>query len=454
MRRTALILVLMLLPLGAQTTVDRAALADEVEEALIENELHAWYPRCIDSLCGGYLTNFDAQWRPLDRQDKMIVTQARCLWTACKAALLYPGDGRYRQAAESGFRFLKEQMWDAEYGGFYQMRTREGGDVQQGYGEEKRVYGNAFGLYGITAYYELTRDPEALEFARQIFHWIEKTAYDSVNGGYFEFIRRDGRVFGKGYASGAGDSLHFGLKDQNPTIHLLEAYSELYRVWPDSLLRCRLVALQKLVRDVITGEHGYMRLFFTPDWRPISHRDSSEAFILKNYALDHISFGHDIEVAYLLLEASDALGFAEDSTTLRASKKMIDFVLAHGWDHERAGVFHAGYWFKGEAAPRIIRTEKDWWAQAEALNSLLMAALLFPEEPAYERAFLQQWSYIKTYLLDRENGSWYILGLDTRPDAVTAMKAHAWKGPYHTCRALMNVVKMLRCGRLFEGRER
>ncbi|MDZ7314704.1 MAG: AGE family epimerase/isomerase [candidate division KSB1 bacterium] len=422
---------------------------EEIERAL-DNELHAWYPRCIDTVYGGYLTHFDARWQPLARQNKMIVTQARCLWTACKAAMLFPQDGRYRSAAEAGLPFLREKMWDLVYGGFYQERSREGGPIFEGYTDEKRVYGNAFGLYAVTAYYELTHDPKALEFAKEIFNWIEKTAYDSTNGGYFDYIRRDGRVYGKGYGSSTGDSLLFGYKDQNATIHLLEAYSELYRQWPDPFLRERLLALHHLVRDVFTGSEGYMRLFFTSDWQPVSHRDSTEAFILRNYYYDHISFGHDIETAYLLLEASDALGLKQDEKTLTVAKKKIDFVLDYGWDVEKGGVYHAGYWFKGESLPRVIKREKDWWAQAEALNSLLMISLLYPNERRYRPALQKQWEYIKTYLIDWENGSWFSLGLDETPAAAGAPKAHAWKGPYHTGRALMNCLKMLHTGRLFD----
>ncbi|RPI02550.1 MAG: N-acylglucosamine 2-epimerase [Calditrichaeota bacterium] len=427
-----------------------SGLADEIERTLVDNELKSWYPRTIDEQFGGFLTNFDALWQPGETQDKMIVTQARHVWTTAKAAQLYPDVPIYRTAANAGFRFLAEYMWDHEFGGFYQMRTRQGGPLTDGYRDEKRVYGNAFGLYAAAAYYELTRDPQALDFAQQIFHWIEATAYDRQNGGYFQFISREGRTFGKGYPSTAGDSLQFGYKDQNPTIHLLEAYSELYRVWPDSLLRQRLTELLLLVRDKITQPRGTMRLFFTADWRPISLQDSSETFIRKNYGLDHVSFGHDIETGYLLLEASAALGWHDDERTAAVAKLLVDHALTYGWDNRVGGIYHAGYYFKGEREPRIIRDDKDWWSQAEALNSLLMMSQLYPDEEKYHQAFLRQWEYIKTYVIDWEHGGWYSLGLDTRPQSRDDMKAHSWKGSYHTSRALMNVVKMLREGRLFE----
>ncbi len=102
-----------------------------------------------------------------------------------------------------------------------------------------------------------------------------------------------------------------GYKDQNSSIHLLEALTELYAVWPDPLVRERLDEMLRLIRDVITTPKGNLVLFLQPDWTPVSFRDSSEAVVLKHRYVDHVSFGHDVETAYLMLEASHALGLKE-----------------------------------------------------------------------------------------------------------------------------------------------
>ena len=427
---------------------DRAELADQIEDTLVHGIFQAWYPRIVSQEHGGFYTNFDYQWQRLENQDKMIVTQARDVWTASKAAALYPDDARYRQAAKHGFSALKKMMWDSSYGGFYQSRGEAGGPASDGYGDEKRTYGNVFGLYAVSAYYERTRDPQALACAQQIVRWIEAHAYDPQYGGYWQFLRRDGSVISSRQNSDGWDAAEIGLKDQNTSIHTLEAYTELFKVWPDDQLRQRLQTLLFTIRDTITSKTGYMRLFFYPDWTPVSHKDSSEAFIRKHVRQDHVSFGHDIETAYLMLEASHALGLKEDERAPAVAKKMVDHVLAQGWDQKYGGIFDVGYYFKGDDHVTILTTEKSWWAQMEAMNALLMMSLLFPEQSHYSDRFIDQWRFIKTYLIDHENGGIYSRPIDYNEEAKSFNKAQAWKGPYHTSRALMNCVFMLRQNQL------
>lgn len=427
---------------------DRAELANHVEDTLVRGILQAWYPRIVNEQHGGFFTNFDYQWTLQENQDKMIVTQARDVWTAAKAGLLYPDDPRYRKAADHGFLSLKTMMWDSTFGGFFQSRGEDGGPAADGYGDEKRTYGNAFGLYAVSAYYELTQKPQALAFAQQIFHWIEDHAHDPQYGGYWQFLRRDGSAIPSRQKSIGWDSAEVGLKDQNTSIHMLEAYTELYKIWPDDQVRERLQSLLFIIRDTLVSETGYLRLFFYPDWTPVSHRDSSETYIREHVRLDHVSFGHDIETAFLMLEASHALGLEQDNRTLTVAKKMVDHVLAQGWDKKYGGIFDVGYYFKGEDKVTILTTDKSWWSQMEAMNALLMMSLLFPDDHIYFQRFTDQWQFIDAYLIDHEHGSVYSSPIDYGSRAKTARKAQAWKGPYHTSRALMNCVRMLRSNEL------
>ena len=235
-----------------------------------------------------------------------------------------------------------------------------------------------------------------------------------------------------------------GYKDQNSSIHLLESLTELYTVWPDSLLRERLKEMLFLVRDVITSERGNLVMFFTPDWRPVSFKDSSEATILKHRSLDYVSFGHDIETAYLMLEASHALGLENDTTTMHIAKKMVDHSLANGWDDKVGGFYDEAYYFKDKPGITITADTKNWWAQAEGLNTLLMMSGYYPnDERRYYEKFKIQWKYIQTYLIDQEHGGWYPSGLDKEPQQKTALKGHIWKAAYHDSRALMNCIQRL-----------
>ena len=410
--------------------------ADTVEAAL-RTLLDVWYPRAIDSTHGGYLSYFTHDWQPEGPQEKMIVTQARHAWTTAKAAEFYEAErDRYLPMSAHGFAFLREPMWDSLHGGFYTLVTREGEPTGANANALKTAYGNAFGIYGLAAYAHASGDTAALGLAQDAFRWLETHSHDSVYGGYFQFLQQDGTPLTDGYADTPP-------KDQNSSIHLLEAFTELYDVWPDSLVRERLEEMLHVVRDTLVSKEGSLRLYFERDWTPVSYRDSSEAAREANYRLDHVSFGHDVETAFLLLEAAHALGTEED-TTLAVAKRMVDRALQTGWDDDAGGFYDEGYVFPGSTDVTIIKETKNWWAQAEALNTLLLMARLFPDDPAnYAERFEEQWDYVAVNLLDHEHGGWYDSGLDRDPESRGRPKSHIWKGAYHTVRSLMAVVRGL-----------
>lgn len=125
-----------------------------------------------------------------------------------------------------------------------------------------------------------------------------------------------------------------------------------------------------VVRDTFTTDKGYMNLYFQPDWTPIVFEDSSRAVQEQHLEIDHVTFGHDIETAFLLLEAAHALGFSED-LVLTDAKKMVDHTIANAWDDEHGGFYDRGYYFQGNEQLTVTDSSKVWWAQAEALHSLL-----------------------------------------------------------------------------------
>src|SRR5262249_3789619 len=148
-------------------------------------------------------------------------------------------------------------------------------------------------------------------------------------------------------------------------------------------------------------------------WTPVSVRDSSKDFILHHHNLDYVSFGHNVETAYLMLEAAEVLGMKDDPTTLTKAKKMVDHALRNGWDDKVGGFYDEGFYFKDSAGIRILRDTKNWWAQAEGLNSLLMMSDYFPnDEWKYYEKFKLQWDYVQKYLIDHVYGDWYAGGLD------------------------------------------
>ena len=416
------------------------------ENLLTEKLFDKFYPLVLDKQSGGFLCNLAYDWSFVEPQDKMIVTQARHTWTPAKAAHFFPDDLKFVEAVQHGYKFLKEVMWDKEFGGFYTMRNPQGGiSDYRGYFEEKRTYGNAFGIYALAAVYELTKEQEVLDFAVEAFNWIEAHAYDSESGGYFQFLTREGKPFEKYEIENtkASDAVEAYYKDQNSSIHLLEAYTELYKIFPNEKVKSRLTELLLLIRDKITTEKGYMNLFFDRQWNPLSFRNSSEEERMKNYGLDHVSFGHDYETAFLMLEASHSLGLEKDERTLSVAKKMVDHAIDNGFDKVLGGFYDGGYYFKDSKTCTIINDKKNWWSQAEGLNSLLLMSKIFPAEEKYYSHFQKLLRYIDNYFIDHEYGGWYEGGLDKEPEKKSGPKGHIWKACYHEGRSLMNCLKLL-----------
>ena len=424
----------------------RAQLAADVEKSIKTEMLNKWYPQAVDKEFGGFLSTFTYDWKPTGAQDKMVVTQARHIWTNSKAAQLYPEVKYYLPSAKHGVAFLRDKMWDKANGGFYTLVDRQGNEKTQagGYaGGGKNAYGNAFAIYALSAYYQASGDTSALNLAKKTFAWLEKHSHDKVHKGYHQTLAKDGTPILR--TSQVPSTSDVGYKDQNSSIHILEALSELYLVWPDPLVRERLQEMLVLIRDTIVTPQGYLTLFFTPDWKPVSFRDSAAATIKKHYTLDEVSFGHDIETAYLLLEASHILGLENDTKTKTIAKKLTDHTIRNGFDNKVGGFYDAGYYFKNKSTITIVKDTKNWWAQAEGLNTLLLMADEYPKDPLnYFELFQKEWDYINKYIIDHEHGEWYMGGIDKEPQMKTAQKGQIWKASYHQFRSLSNIVERLR----------
>ena len=259
------------------------------------------------------------------------------------------------------------------------------------------------------------------------FAWLDRHAHDAVNGGYYEALTREGRPILSPPGRRTSDFLGaaYGYKSMNSHIHLLEALTALFHVWSDPLLQTRMREVFLIVRDKIAVEPGCLNLFFTPDWRAVP---------------DYDSFGHDVETAYLLLEAAAALKEADDPKTLAVARSLVNHALEWGWD-ERLG----GFYDKGAAFAPAHAREKVWWTQAEGLNSLLLMHEHFGGQTSrYFDAFLKQWDFIGNYQTDHRYGEWYNTVSAEGTSTPGEAKGTVWKAAYHNGRALMNVSETLR----------
>ncbi len=420
---------------GAQAQAD---LANQLEESLFRYILDPWYPLDIDTVHGGYYSEFTRDWSPGQGSGrKALVQQARHVWTTARVYEEYPEKEEFLNYATHGFHFLRDVLWDREYGGFHAYCTREG-EASEATIDDKRIYGQAFAVYGLSQYYRISSDPQALDLARDAFQWMEAHAHDPQYGGYFEFLHRDGTPL----KPEESPDPTAGLKDYNSSIHLMEAFTELYHVWPDSLVRQRLEEMFHLIRDTFVHPEGYLRLYFQPDWTHVT-REMAGTGPTNSWFFEHFTYGHDVETAYLLLETAHVLGWEEDEQTHQIAKKLVDHSLASGWDPEYGGFFDAGMVEGNEI--RIVNNHKSWWGLVEGMNALLLMHTLYPEDiQNYYDLFQKSWKQIDTYLIDKTYGGWYNSSLDTDPESMDQNKSHIWKTTYHNARGLLNCIQMLR----------
>ena len=424
---TVLLLLTSLCLAAAPSQGEYLRIANEVDHHLTNDVICPWFPACIDADAGGFHPNFSREWKKGPPAPKFIVFQSRMTWITATLAKQRPQlRDQMLPHARHGLRYLKDVMWDKQHGGFH-WQLNPKGEVDEKIGTHKQLYGAAFGLYAAAAAYDATQDPAALQLAKDAFAWLEKRAHDNEHGGYFEIFAREGNVI-PADPNPTPRSRNFGgfvagYKSMNSHIHILEAISQLYQVWKDDLVAKRLEETLLIVRDKIAVEPGCLNLYFTHDWRPVP---------------DHDSFGHDVETAFLLLEAEEALG-KHDPKTLKMARMLVDHALDWGWDEK-----HGGFHDRGFAFGTAYAKEKIWWTEVEGLNALLLMHDHFGNETdRYWNAFLKQWDFIKKHQIDPEHGGLYPdLHEDGKP--INTTKGHNWKGAYHDGRSFLHVADRLR----------
>ncbi|HEY6805593.1 MAG TPA: AGE family epimerase/isomerase [Pyrinomonadaceae bacterium] len=410
---------------------DYKKLASEMETTLRRDVLDVWFPASVDREYGGFYSNFTRDWKRTDSEGKFSVFQGRMVWVSAQVVMKRPElREKFKPILAHGLKYLSDVLWDKQDGGFY-WGLDEKNQPSPAYTDGKHLYGISFGLYGATAAYEATKDENPLQLAQATFHWIDEHAHDAKHGGYFEWLTRDGKV-----VSAKSDGLRsegvpvagfpIGYKSMNTHIHLLESFTQLYEVWPDALLRSRLQELLEIVRDKICTDPGVMNLYFTTDWRPIP---------------DHDSYGHDVETAFLMIEADTVLSKKPSAKTERMAKLLVDHALSYGWDETNGGFYRDGTTF-GEAEDK----RKEWWVQFEGLNALLLMHEKYGRESdVYLNAFVKQWEFIKDHQVDREFGGVFDT-VERDGQVMDYTKSRIWKECYHETRALLNVIERLRLG--------
>ena len=391
-----------------------AALLDAIEADLRGNILPFWIRHVADPAARtfrGALAN-DLTADPAAERGALLTS--RILWTYAAALRTY-GDAAYRDMADLALHDLLTRFHDATHGGFFWSVAADGGVLR----DRKQVYGQAFAIYALSEYHAATGAREPLDRAIGVFRLLEQHARDRVHGGYLEAFARDWSPVADMRLSEVDQN---DPKSQNTMLHVMEAYTRLLTVWPDAGLREALRDLVGLMLTrIVDARTGHLGLFFTTDWRPTSAR---------------ISYGHDIEAAWLLGRAADALGEAALTERIRAlALRIADVTLAEGTDAD-GGIFNLG------APGGIVDDSKEWWPQAEAVVGFLHAWQL-SGEARYLEAAARTWDFIHTRLIDREHGEWF-RGVTRDGRVIPRLeKVGFWKCPYHNGRMGLEAVARL-----------
>lgn len=388
------------------------ALRAELKAELTQGILPYWMGPALDARHGGFVGAITGDDVPLPGAAKGSVLNARILWTFA-AAYHALGDGRYHAAAERAADFFRAHFIDRLHGGVYWMVDADGAPRD----ERKHVYAQAFAIYALSEYYRATGHEESLRVAIGLFRLIERHAHDAEHGGYEEAFSR-GWVRLDDVRLGDGDADE--RKSMNTHLHLLEGYTNLYRCWPDPILRQRLRdVIELFLTHIVDSATGHGRQFFDGDWRPKS---------------DAVSFGHDIEASWLLLKGAEAIG--DDLLRRRVapvSLRMAETVLTNAFDTSGGGVF---YEMRRDGT---VDTDKEWWPQAEAIVGFVNAYQESGRETFLQAAW-ETWRFTKRYVVDHQHGEWH--RRVTRDGVVCAglEKAGPWKCPYHNARACLEVM--------------
>jgi mannobiose 2-epimerase len=382
-------------PMDAPTLL---AYGNRIEKELLQNILPFWMREVADVSHGGFhgeLSNDLVINRSAPRGSLLT---SRILWTFSAACQSHP-EPAYLKMADLAYTDLLARFDDPVHGGFYWSVTPDGRPLQ----DRKQIYGQAFGIYALTEYHRASGRREPLD------------------GGYFEAYARDWSPVADQRLSAVDLN---EPKSQNTHLHVMEACTNLLRVWPDAGLRDRQTVLVELmIERILNPVTRHLGLFFNAEWELRS---------------DRISYGHDIEAAWLLGEAAGQLGNAGLTARVNAAAVAIaDVTLREGVDADGA-IFNEG------GPGGITDARKEWWPQAEAVVGFLHAARLAPADGRYLAAALHAWDFIEQRLIDRAQGEWF-RGVNRDGSVIPAFeKVGFWKCPYHNARTCLEAAARLR----------
>lgn len=386
------------------------ALASHLKKELTEDILPYWSKKICkgDTRFHGRISGEEV----IDPEAPVgAIMTSRILWTFSNAFRLFRRE-EYKTMAMQAKSLIINNFYDVEQGGIYWSINPDGTPLDT----KKQIYAIAFCIYGLAEWNRASGDEEALELAKKLYRDIEKHSFDTCKNGYFEAFTRE---WGEIQDMRLSDKDANESKTMNTHLHVLEAYTGLYRVWKDGGLAAQLKNLIGIFLDRILGADAHLRLFFDDDW---------------NCGYKIFSYGHDIEASWLLHEAALVLG--DEATIGKVEKEVPRIAAAAGEGFTAKG----GMIYEKDNATGHIDGDRHWWVQAESVVGYFNLWQLTGEPSGLENS-IECWEFIRNNLIDRENGEWF---WSIRQDGTvnrTDDKAGFWKCPYHNGRMCMEIIE-------------
>lgn len=382
-------------------------------ESELERILDYWSDTVFDHANARFYPKVDHADIPDHTAASGSVMYARILW-AFSAGYRHTGIPRYLELANIAFRYIQQHMVDTEYGGVYWSVHPDGNPADS----RKQIYAIAFAIYGLAEYYKVNNDNTVLALAEALYKVIEKYSWDNCHGGYIEAFGRDWSPTTHLSLSAKDDN---EKKTLNTHLHVLEAFTNLYEIWPNDILKQRITAILELFEKHFINQHGHLTLFFDEHWQAKSSLRS---------------FGHEIEASWLLCEVARAINDGQLTDTVRTLALRLASASVKWLDKSGALLYEFN------AATNTLVAEKHWWVQAEALVGFYHAGLLVGDDK-YLAAASGIWQYTKKHLIDYQNGEWY-WGRDANGQVMAHEdKAGLWKCPYHNSRCCLQLIRLI-----------
>jgi mannobiose 2-epimerase len=379
----------------------------------LRNILTFWRKEARDKINGGFVGEMSNDLKILPSAGKGGVLNARILWTF-SAAARFTGKKKDKDLASIAYHYFVDHFIDHEFGGTYWSVSPDGKPLET----RKQIYAQAFSIYGLTEYAQLTDTHEPLELAMELFNLIEKHGFDKKNNGYLEAFNRQWQLHEDQRLSAIDMN---EKKSMNTHLHIIEAYANLYSYTQNPIVKERVENLLEIFSTyIINSKTKHFNLFFDENWNVKSNK---------------VSYGHDIEGSWLLLEAAEAI----------QSEIWIKKMKIHSVEMAQASLegIDSDGGLKYEFVPGSRdEGEKEWWTIAEAVIGFYNAYQLSGNTIYFEKS-IAMWEYLQKYFIDGKNGEWFYRIDRNHLPVPSYSKVSLWKCPYHNSRMCMEMIRRI-----------